>query len=59
MKNIFGILGIITAVLLYSRFVPHQATLTELPLLTNSDAACGATQINDKGQVIGWSGEPG
>lgn len=59
MKSRFATLGIMASLLLASQLTPLRPTLTELPLLSGKDAACGAAAINDKGQIIGWSGEPG
>jgi hypothetical protein len=59
MKKLSLVLGIAAATLLASALTPNSPTLTELPTLSDKDPACGATAINDKGQIIGWSGEPG
>ena len=60
MKRTSVVSGVAVATLLWSQLVPaHSPTLTELPTLSDKDTACGATAISDKGQIIGWSGEPG
>jgi hypothetical protein len=60
MKTTFVALGVVAAALAWNHFdADRHATLTELPRLSASDPACGAVAINDKGQIIGWSGEPG
>lgn len=52
--------GVAAAALLWSQLDNvHSPSLTELPRLSTSDPACGASAINDKEQIIGWSGELG
>ena len=54
------ILGVTVAALLWGQLDHvHSPSLTELPRLSTSDPACGASVINDKAQIIGWSGESG
>ena len=59
MRTCSTALGIAASLYLASQLTSHSPTLTELPRLSERDAACGAAAINDKGQIIGWSGEPG
>ena len=59
MKRTSVIFGIAAATLLAAKLTPRSPTLTELPTLSDKDPACGATAINDRGQIVGWSGEPG
>jgi probable HAF family extracellular repeat protein len=54
MKSTSTALGIAAATLLIAQLdVRHSPTLIELPRLSTADVACGATAINNQGQMVG------